>query len=115
VRSVNRVRAVQRAYAALALWGGPPLASDRYADWARDIRDQLDHGYLSLLDLISADAARHGSHQEAATAITAALVQAPHDSERYYDLAEHLIALGRHATAQHLARLAGVELADRDD
>lgn len=114
VGSATHAQAPQRAYAALALWTGEPLPADTYAPWAHTTLEQLNVQHLSLLDLITADAADHGSHQEAATALTAALVQAPHERERYYELAEHLGQLGRHAAARYLARLAGIDL-DADE
>jgi tetratricopeptide (TPR) repeat protein len=115
VRAARGPRAVQLAYAGLALWTGPPLPEDRYADWAATVRGMLDHRYAGLLDVVIADAEQRGSHQEAVTALSAALEYAEQgysaqDPRRYDALAGHLLALGRHATALHLARLAGVDL-----
>lgn len=110
VRSARGALGVRRAYAALALWSGPPLPTDPYADWAGELRRRLEYLHATLLDLIAEDAEDRGSHQEAATALTAALTLDPHDRERYERLADQLLALGRRATAEHLARLAGVEL-----
>lgn len=114
-RAARGPRAVQLAYAGLALWTGPPLPDDHYADWSAELRRLLDHRYLGLLDVVIADAEARGSHQEAVTALSAVVDYAAqgystHDPRHYHALAGHLLALGRHATAQHLARLAGVDL-----
>ena len=113
VGSARGARAVQLAYAALALWSGPPLPTDAYAEWAGPIRDLLHYRHLTLLDLITVDADQRGSHQEAVAALTAALEQDRHDRDRYDRLAEHLLSLGRTATAQYLAMRAGVDLDPR--
>jgi DNA-binding SARP family transcriptional activator len=110
VRAARAARAVQLAYAALALWTGPPLPSDVYAEWAESVHDRLRHRYLNLLDLIAADASARGSHQEALTALTTALDENPHDPSRYVSAIDHLRALDRHETANHFASRA-----ERDD
>ena len=71
-RSARGARAVQLAYAALALHGGPLLPTDPYAAWAGEVRDQVGYRHLVALDLIATDAAARGSHQEAITALEAA-------------------------------------------
>lgn len=109
VRALRGQRAVQLAYAGLALWAGPPLPDDAYADWSAGVRRLLEHRHLGLLDLVIADADRRGSHQEAATAIAAALELAPDDRRYSRALADHLLALGRHAAARDAARMAGDE------
>lgn len=114
VRSARGALAVRRAYAALALWSGPPLPTDPYAGWAGDVRQRLEYHHLALLDLVAAEAESIGSYQEAATALTSALALDPHDRTRYERLADQLLAMGRRATAEHLARLAGVDL-DRNE
>jgi DNA-binding SARP family transcriptional activator len=103
---------VQLAYAALALHAGPLLPADRYAAWAEEARDQAEYRHLELLDLVAADASARGAHQEALTALDAAVAEDPHDTERYSAIAEQLLALGRHATAQYLAQRAGIKLDD---
>jgi DNA-binding SARP family transcriptional activator/tetratricopeptide (TPR) repeat protein len=110
VRTTRGIRSVRRAYAALALHGGPLLPGDRYASWAKEIRDQVEYRHLSLLDLVAADATARGSHQEALTALDAAVGEDPDDVSRYSAIADQLLALGRHGTAQYLARLAGIDL-----
>ncbi|HEX3804694.1 MAG TPA: BTAD domain-containing putative transcriptional regulator [Solirubrobacteraceae bacterium] len=112
VRSMRRPRSVQEAYAALALWRGPLLPTDLYASWAEEARRELEYRHLALLDLVAADAAARGSHQEALTALDAAMTADPYDSRRYAKVSEQLFALGRRGTAEYLARRAGVELGD---
>ena len=60
VRSARGPRAVQLAYAALALHDGPLLPTDPYATWAEEIRDQVEYRQLATLDLIAADAIARG-------------------------------------------------------
>jgi DNA-binding SARP family transcriptional activator len=112
VRTARGPRAVQLAYAALALHTGPLLPADRYAAWAEEARDQAEYRHLELLDLVASDASARGAHQEALTALDAAVAEDPHDTQRYSAIAEQLLALGRHATAQYLAQRAGIELED---
>jgi DNA-binding SARP family transcriptional activator len=95
VRAATGARAVQLAYAALALHTGPLLQSDPYAAWADDTRDQVDDRYLALLDLVAADAAARGSHQEALTALEAAAAVDPDAEERRAALAAEVRALNR--------------------
>jgi tetratricopeptide (TPR) repeat protein len=106
VRGARGARAVQLAYAALALWTAPPLPVDVYAEWAHPFHDQLRHRYLNLLDLIAADASARGSHQEALSALTTALDENPDESSRYVAAIDHLRALDRHETANHFAARA---------
>jgi DNA-binding SARP family transcriptional activator/tetratricopeptide (TPR) repeat protein len=106
VRGARGARAVQLAYAALALWTAPPLPADVYADWAHPLHDQLRHRYLNLLDLVAADASARGSHQEALSALTTALDESPDDPSRYVAAIDHLRALDRHETANHFASRA---------
>jgi DNA-binding SARP family transcriptional activator len=93
VRAATGARAVQLAYAALALHAGPLLPSDPYAAWAEDTRAQVRYRHLTLLDLVALDAARRGSHQEALTALEAALEEDPDAEDRRSAMTEHLQAL----------------------
>jgi DNA-binding SARP family transcriptional activator len=102
VRAARGSRATQLAYAALALRTGPLLPGDPYTEWAREARDQAEFRYLELLDLVADSASVRGSHQEALTALEAALAEEPDDDERRTAMAEHLDALGRHRAARHL-------------
>jgi DNA-binding SARP family transcriptional activator len=104
VRSARGPRAVQLAYAALALRTGPLLPDDLYAEWAQDARDLIDARHLELLDLIADDAAARNSHQEALTALEAALAEDPEDAARQQAIIEQLRALGRHQAADHRAQ-----------
>jgi DNA-binding SARP family transcriptional activator len=104
VRSARGPRAIQLAYAGLALRTGPLLPDDRYAEWARETRDLIDARYLELLDLIANDAALRNSHQEALTALEAALAEDPEDAVRQQAIIEQLRALGRHQAADHHAQ-----------
>jgi DNA-binding SARP family transcriptional activator len=98
VRGARGGRALQLAYAALALHTGPMLASDPYAEWAEEPRTQVRYRHLALLDLVAANAAARGSHQEALTALEAALEEDPDAEERRASVLEHLQALGRRRT-----------------
>jgi tetratricopeptide (TPR) repeat protein len=98
VRGAIGTRAVQLAYAALALRTGPLLPSDPYAAWAEEPRAQVRYRYLALLDLVARDAAARNSHQEALTALEAALEEDPDAEQRRGARAEQLQALGLHRT-----------------
>ncbi len=95
VRAATGARAMQLAYAALAVHNGPLLPSDPYEAWADDIRDQVRYRYLALLDLVAADAVARGSHQEALTALEAAAEVDPDAEERRGAMAAQVRALNR--------------------
>ena len=106
VRGAQGQRAVLLAYAALALHGGNLLPDDTYAEWAQETRDEVTYRHLAMLDLVAADASSRGSHHEAITALEAALAEDPGERSRQTAIAEHLRALGRNQTAEHVARRA---------
>jgi DNA-binding SARP family transcriptional activator/thioredoxin-like negative regulator of GroEL len=95
VRTATGARAMQLAYAALALHTGPLLLFDPYAAWADDIRDQVRYRHLALLDLVAAAAVARGSHQEALTALEAAAELDPDAEERRAAMAAEVRALNR--------------------
>ncbi len=102
VRGASGARAVQLAYAALALCRAPLLPSDPYAAWAEEARAKVRDRHLELLDLVAGDAVARGSHREALTALEAALAEDPDDETRRTAAAEQLLALGHHRAAGHL-------------
>jgi tetratricopeptide (TPR) repeat protein len=102
VRAASGPRAVQRAYGALALWREPLLPADLYAAWAEDVRADSEYRHLALLDLVAADAIRRRSHQEALTALEAAMRADPDDTGRPARAAQQLRELGREASADAL-------------
>jgi DNA-binding SARP family transcriptional activator len=104
VRGASGARAVQLAYAALAVHDGPFLPTDRYAEWAEESRGQIEYRHLALLELIAADAVARGSHQEALTALDAAEELDPGDPDRETRIAEQLQELGHARTAEYRAR-----------
>ena len=104
VRPRRGSSSVQHAYAALALHSGPLLPGDPYAAWAQEARDDVEYRHLALLDLVAADAAARGSHQEALTALEAAREQDPSDPERDSRIAVLLRALGRDGAARYLSQ-----------
>ncbi|HEX4519236.1 MAG TPA: hypothetical protein VH063_06605 [Gaiellaceae bacterium] len=104
VRSARGPRAVQLAYAALALHDGPLLPTDRYAEWAEEARDQVDYRYLAALDLIAADATARGSHREALTALESADQFEPGNADREARIAAELQELGHTRAADYLTR-----------
>ena len=107
VRGARGPRAVQLAYAALALHDGPLLPTDRYAAWAEEPRDQIEYRHLAMLDLIATDAIARGSHREALTALEAAEQHDPGNPDRETRIAEQLQELGHTRTAEYRARRAG--------
>ena len=98
VRGAGGTLAVRLAYAALALHSGPLLPSDPYAGWAETVREQVSYRHLALLDLVTADATARGSHQEALTALEAALEEDPGAPERRAALMQHRHELRAHRT-----------------
>jgi DNA-binding SARP family transcriptional activator/tetratricopeptide (TPR) repeat protein len=104
VRGAQGQRAVLLAYAALALHGGEPLKDDTYAEWAQETREDVSYRHLAMLDVVAADAAARGSHQEALTALEAAVAEDPGEISRHTAIAEQLRALGRSQAAEHVAR-----------
>ena len=107
VRGASGPRAVQLAYAAVALHDGPFLPTDTYAEWAEESRAQIEYRHLALLELIAADAAPRGSHQEALTALDAADELDPGDPDRETRIAEQLRELGHSRTAEYRASRRG--------
>jgi DNA-binding SARP family transcriptional activator len=95
VRGAGATRALQLAYAALALHDGPVLPADPYANWAQETRDEVRYRHVELLDLVASDAAARGSHQEALTALEAASKEDPDDDDRQAAINHHLQALRR--------------------
>ncbi len=104
---------VQSAYAALALHSGPLLPADPYAEWAEEARDQVEYRHLALLDLVAADAAARGSHQEALTALETAREADPLDQGRNSEIATQLRALGRESAARYLSQQRPSQIHDR--
>jgi DNA-binding SARP family transcriptional activator len=104
VRAINGPRSLQLAYAALALYSPALLASDPYAAWTEEIRAEVEYRHLALLDQIASAAAARGSHQEALTALEAAMAERPDDERYLAAVGEQLRALGRHRAAEHLAQ-----------
>ncbi len=96
VRGARGGRAVQLAYAALALHTGPLLASDPYAVWAEEPRDRVRYRHLALLDFVAREAEARDSYQEALTALETALEEDPDAEDRRARAAE-LQALTRRA------------------
>lgn len=103
-RGATGTRAVRLAYAGLALHDGPLLSTDPYAEWAAEPRAQIGYRHLELLDLVAADAAARGSHQEAVTALEAALADDPDDDDRRAAMTEQLRALDHHRAADFVER-----------
>jgi tetratricopeptide (TPR) repeat protein/DNA-binding SARP family transcriptional activator len=103
VRAASGPRAVHRAYGALALWREPLLPADPYAAWAEGVRAEVEYRHLALLDLVAADAIRRRSHQEALTALEAAMRADPDDTSRPAQAAQQLRELGRETSAESLA------------
>lgn len=102
--------ASELAYAALALWAGPPLGADAYAGWAHAPREQLRHRYLALLDVVADAAVVRGSSAEALRMLGEAREEDPYDESRYVRAADILVSLGRRGAAVQLAREAETAL-----
>jgi DNA-binding SARP family transcriptional activator/tetratricopeptide (TPR) repeat protein len=106
MRAAPGPRAIQLAYAALAIRSGPLLPTDEYANWAHVTREHVEYRHLTILDRIASDAASRGSHQEALTALDALLKEGYAESEHYATVRKHLLALGRVGTVSYLDDLS---------
>ena len=96
-------RALCNAHTAPSRSGVEPLLpADLYAAWAEDVRADTEYRHLALLDLVAADAIRRRSHQEALTALEAAMRADPDDTSRPARAAEQLRELGRESSADSL-------------
>lgn len=102
VQAAHGARRIQLAYSALAIYAGPLLPFDEYADWAYDTREHVEYRYVTLLDIIATDAAERGSHQEALTALDAIRRLGHQEAGHVASVREHLLALGRRGAASLL-------------
>jgi DNA-binding SARP family transcriptional activator len=97
--------------AALALWGGDPLLSDPYADWAEGPRGQLRRRHLQLLDLAAEDAVQRSSLDEACTLLEEGVEADPYEEHRYLSLSELHARLGHGLAARRALERARDALA----
>jgi DNA-binding SARP family transcriptional activator len=88
------------ARAALARYAGELLPQDRYDDWAVEPRERLRQLYLSLLDLVIADAAERGATDEAIALLELAIAAEPLDESRYRAAAALCRSAGREGSAR---------------
>ena len=91
-RSSSEIAAMQEA---LALWTGPLLPEDQYADWAEEHRDRLTEAHASVTTLLGSRLSEEGEY-EAALALLEPLASArPHDEHLHRALIEALAGLGQ--------------------
>ncbi len=95
----ERVGLARRAVAAYA---GRLLPGDLYADWAAAPRERLQRRFLSLVDLLAADALDRGDLDEAVRLLDDAIAAEPMDLDRYAVAARALLTQGRRVTAAGL-------------
>ena len=104
----ERVGLARRAVAAYA---GRLLPGDVYADWAAAPRERLQRRFLSMVDLLAADALDRGDLDEAVRLLDDAIAVEPMDLDRYAIAAGALLAQGRRASASGLVE-RGLEVAE---
>lgn len=84
---------------AAAMWTGEPLAEDRYADWARPIRDELIGLKVAVLDGVASARAAAGDGAGAVVALRALLAIDPADEGAHRRLIRALARAGRRGEA----------------
>jgi DNA-binding SARP family transcriptional activator len=100
------------AMAAAARYAGDLLPDDPYEEWAAGPREKLRGRYLSLLDLLIADAEARGDVDEAIRLLERAGDADPLDDERPTRAARLLLSQGRRAAAEAAAARAEAILAE---
>ena len=91
-RTSNDIIALQEA---LALWTGPLLPEDQYAEWAEEHRERLSETHAAVAALLGSKLSEHGRH-EAALALLEPLASArPHDEHLHRALIDALAGLGQ--------------------
>ena len=91
---------------AVALYRGELLPGDRYANWAAAPRERLRRRYLTLVDLLAADAEARGDLDEAVRQLDAGMAIEPLDDLRPARAARLLLSQGRRASARDVLRHA---------
>jgi predicted ATPase/DNA-binding SARP family transcriptional activator len=91
-RTSNEVAALQEA---LALWTGPLLPEDQYADWAEEHRDRLDETHAAVMTLLGSMLSEQGEHQAALALLEPLAPARPHDEYLHRATIEALAGLGR--------------------
>lgn len=100
------------AMAAAARYAGDLLPDDPYEEWAAGPREKLRGRYLSLLDLLIADAEARGDVDEAIRLLERAGDADPLDDERPTRAARLLLSQGRRAAAEAAVARAEAILAE---
>ncbi len=95
-----RHRRAGLARRAVARYAGDLLPGDRYEDWAAGPRERLRRRYLSLVDLLAADAEERGDLDEAIRQLDVAIACEPLDDSRPTHAARLLLSQGRRASAR---------------
>ena len=99
----------ERCRAAVELYGGELLPTDRYTDWAAAPRERLSGMLLDLLDRLADTACAAGENEAAVHWLEQAIAADPYDEDRYVRAAELLAGAGRRGRA--LAMLGRAEAA----
>ena len=94
------------ARSAAARYAGDLLPQNRYDDWAIAARERLRSRYLSLLDLLIADAESRRDVDEAIRLLARATDADPADDRRHMQAARLLLAQGRRGAAETVVRRA---------
>ena len=91
-RSSGEIAALRKA---AALWTGPLLPEDQYADWAEEHRDRLAETYAAVVTLLGSKLSEQGEHQAALALLEPLASTSPTDEHVHRALIEALAGLGR--------------------
>ena len=102
---------VTLARLATRVYAGELLPDSRFDDWAVAPRERLRRLFLSLTDLLAADAVRRGEIDEALRHFDVGIANEPLEEVRYARAASLLMQQGRRTTAARMVR-AGLDVLD---
>ncbi len=89
---------------ALNAYTGELLPADAYDDWAAGPRERLRRRYLSLIDIVAADALERGDLDEGVRLLDMGIEAEPLEEKRYTMAATALIDQGRRAAARDVVQ-----------
>jgi DNA-binding SARP family transcriptional activator len=97
---------------ALGAYAGDLLPGDAYEDWAAGPRERLRRRYLSLVDIVAAEAFVRGDVDEGIRLLDLGIEREPLEERRYLVAATALVAAGRRMAAREMVDRAAGALAE---